>query len=111
LLFLDGVEVVDHAADLFSEVVDSAADLVPAGQGRALFGEAGSFRLEFVVAGGDVSGPSQQLGQLNQPGLVEVDQSTHSASGGFDLRSNRASSAASSPSSRTRAEGEGVFPG
>jgi hypothetical protein len=45
LSFLDGVEVIDHAADPFSEVVDSAVDLVPAGQSRALFGEAGSFRL------------------------------------------------------------------
>jgi hypothetical protein len=80
--------VVGHAADPFSEVVDSAVDLVPAGQGRALFGEAGSFRLEFAVAGGDVSGPSLQPRQLDQPGLVEVDQSTLSALAASTLRSS-----------------------
>jgi len=30
-LFLDGVEVVDDAADPFGEVVDAAVDLVAAG--------------------------------------------------------------------------------
>jgi hypothetical protein len=88
LSFLDGVEVIDHAADPFSEVVDSAVDLVPAGQSRALFGEAGSFRLEFAVAGGDGSGPSLQPRQLDQPGLVEVDQSTLSASAASTLLSS-----------------------
>ena len=39
LLFLDSVEFVDHAVDPFSEVVDAAVDLVPAGQGCALVGE------------------------------------------------------------------------
>ena len=35
LLFLYRVEVVDHTADPFGEVVDSAVDLVTSGQGCA----------------------------------------------------------------------------
>ena len=38
VLFLGVVELVDDAADLAGEVVDSAAELVVAGQRRALFG-------------------------------------------------------------------------
>jgi hypothetical protein len=72
LLFLVGVEVADQRADPFGEVVDSAVGLVAAGQGGALLGQAGSFRLQLAMTGGD--GPSLQLGQLDQSGLVEVDQ-------------------------------------
>ena len=85
LLFLDGVEVVDDAADPFGEVVDAAVDLVAAGQGGALVGEAGSFGLELAVAGGDVGGPPLQLSQLDQPGLVEVDQAALLGVGGVDF--------------------------
>ena len=85
LLFLDGVELVDHAADPFGEVVDSAVDLVAAGQGCTLLGEAGSFRLQLAMTGGDVGGSPLQVGQLDQPGLVEVDQSTLLGVGGVDL--------------------------
>jgi hypothetical protein len=56
VLFLDGVEVVDHAADPFGEVVDAAVDLVAAGQDCSLLGEAGAFRLEVAVAVGNVGG-------------------------------------------------------
>jgi hypothetical protein len=76
LLLLDGVELVDHAADPFGEVVDSAVDLVAADQGCTLVGEAGSFRLQLPVACGDVSGPPLKVSHLDQAGLVEVDQPT-----------------------------------
>ena len=85
LLFLDGVEVVDDAADPCGEVVDAAVDLVPAGERGALLGEAGAFGLQVPVAGGDVGGAPLQLGQLDQPGLVEVDQAAFLGVGGVDL--------------------------
>ena len=53
LLFLVGVELVDYIADPFGEVVDSAVDLVAADQGCTLVGEAGSFRLQLAMTGGD----------------------------------------------------------
>ena len=99
LMFLGRVEVIDDATDSFGEVVRSPVDLVPAGEGGALLGEAGAFGLQLAVAGGDVGGASLQLGQLDQPGLVEVDQATFSASAASALRSSRASSAPSSSSS------------
>jgi hypothetical protein len=70
LLLLHGVELVDDAADPFGEVVHAAAQLVAAGQGGALFGEAGPLCLQVAVAGGDLGGAALQLGQLDQPGLV-----------------------------------------
>ena len=85
LLFLVGVELVDHAADPFGEVVDSAVDLVAAGQGCTLVGEAGSFRLQLAVTGGEISGPPLQFGQLDQAGLVEVDQPPLLRVGGVGL--------------------------
>jgi hypothetical protein len=85
LLLLDGVELVNHAADPFGEVVDSAVDLVAAGQGRALLSESGAFRLQLAMAGGDISGPPLQLSQLDQPGLVKVDEASLLRVGGVDL--------------------------
>jgi hypothetical protein len=85
LLLLDGVELVDHAADPFGEVVDSAVELVAADQGCMLVGEAGSFRLELAVACGDVSGPPLEVSHLDQAGLVEVDQPTLFGIGGVDF--------------------------
>ena len=69
----------------FGEVVDSAVDLVAAGQGRTLVGEAGSFRLQLAVTGGDVSGPPLQVSHFDQAGLVEVDQPALLRVGGVDL--------------------------
>ena len=85
LLFLVGVELVNHTADPFGEVVDSAVDLVAAGQGRTLLGQAGSFRPQLAMTGGDIGGPSLQLAQLNQSGLVEVDQPPLLRVGGVGL--------------------------
>jgi hypothetical protein len=85
LLLLDGVELVDYTADPFGEVVDSAVDLVAADQGCMLVGEAGSFRLELAVAGGDVGGPPLKVSRLDQAGLVEVDQPMLLGVGGVDL--------------------------
>jgi hypothetical protein len=96
LLFPDRIELVDYAADSFGEVVDSAVELIAADQGRALVGEAGSFRLELTVAGGDVRGPPLQIRPLDQSGLVEVDQPTLFSVGGFEFVVQLASSAASS---------------
>ena len=48
LLFLVGVELVDHAADPFGEVVDSAVDLAAAPRLARW-----SARLPFAAAGGD----------------------------------------------------------
>ena len=96
LLFPDRIELVDYAVDPFGEVVDSAVDLVAADQGCMLVGEAGSFRLELAVAGGDVSGPPLEVSHLDQAGLVEVDQPPLFVSAASTLRSRRVSSAASS---------------
>jgi hypothetical protein len=85
LLLVDGVELVDHTADPFGEVVDSAVELVAAGQGGALLGQAGSFRLELAVAGGDVSGPPLEVSHLDQAGLVEVDQPALLGIGGVEF--------------------------
>ena len=111
LLFLGGVELVDHATDLLGEVVDSAVDLVAAGQGRALFGEAGSFGLELALAGGNVGGPALQLSQLDQPDLVEVDQPTLLCAGGVDFAVQASEFGGEQLVVRDRrGEGNGVFP-
>ena len=57
----------------------------PRAKAAALVGEAGSSRVELAVASGDVGGPPLQICQLDQSGLVEVDQPTLFVICGVDL--------------------------
>ena len=77
--------MVDDGADSFGEVVDSAAELVPAGERGAFVGEAGAFGLQVAVAGGEFAGAALQFGELDEPGLVEVDEAASFGVGGVDL--------------------------
>ena len=87
-------------------------DLVPAGQRGALLGEVGAFGLQFAVAGGDVSSASLELGQLDQSGLVEVDQAAFLGVGGVDLAVQPGELGGEQLIVRDRCgDRDGVFPG
>jgi hypothetical protein len=85
LLLLGLVELVYHFADLPGEVGDAAAEQVPVGQRGALGGEAVPFGVQVTQAGGDFAGAAVQLGQVDEPGLVEVGQPAPFGCGGVDL--------------------------
>lgn len=72
LLTLGTVELVDDFADLPGEVGDAAAEQVPAGERGPLGGEAVTSGLLVAQPGGDFAGAALQLGQVDEPGLVEV---------------------------------------
>ena len=67
------------------EVADAAAELVVAGERCALRGEAGPRCAELVAAVLDVGGAALQLGQLDEAGLVEVDEAAAFGVGGVEL--------------------------
>jgi hypothetical protein len=48
--------------------------LVPAGKRAAFLGEAGAFGLQISLASGHVAGAALEFGQVDEPGLVDVDQ-------------------------------------
>ncbi len=85
LLSLGAVELVDDFADLPGEVGDAAAEQVPSGERGPLGGEAVTSGLEFAQPGGDFAGAAFQLGQVDEPGLVEVGQPAPLGRGGVDL--------------------------
>ena len=84
-LLLGGVELVDDGVDAGGEVVDAAAEPVVAGEVGSLVGEAGSLVLQFALPGGDCGGAALQFGDVDQPGLVEVDEAAPFAVGGLDF--------------------------
>jgi hypothetical protein len=81
LLTLVEVELVDDGQDAVGESGDAVADLVVAGQFLALGGELVAALLEVSAAAVGVGGAAVQFGQVDQSGLVEVDQA---APLGFD---------------------------
>jgi hypothetical protein len=85
LLFLGGVELVDGAADPVGEVVHSAAELVAVRERGSFVGEAGAFGLQFAVSRGDLGGAALKFCQVDEPGLVEVDEAASFGFGGVDL--------------------------
>jgi hypothetical protein len=82
---LGGVELVDDGGHAGGEVLDAVAEPVAAGEGGALGGKAGAFALQFALPCGDSGGAALQLGHVDQPGLVEVDQPVVLAAGGLEL--------------------------
>ena len=85
LLSLGAVELIDDFADLGGEVGDAAAEQVAVGERGPLGGEAVTSGLEVAQADGDFAGAAVQLGQVNEPGLVEVGQPASLGHGGDDL--------------------------
>ena len=85
LLPLGGVKLIDDGSDAGGEVPDAVAEPVAAGQVGAFGGQAGPFVLEFALPCGDRGGATVQFGQVDQPGLVEVDQPVVLAAGGLEL--------------------------
>ncbi len=84
-LFLDVVELVDDAADAASEIVDSAANLVVAGQRCALLGEVGSPGPQVLLSGRDLSSTPLKVGQLDNTRLVDVHEAAALSLGTLDL--------------------------
>ena len=82
-LFLVEVEGVDHGQDAGGEVAHAVAELVVAAQFLALRGESVAALVQVVAAVLDLGGTALQLGQLDEAGLVEVDESYSS---GFSQR-------------------------
>ena len=85
LLPLKTVELVCHVADLPGEVGDAAPEQVPVGERGALGGEGVTSGLLVTQACGDFAGAAVQLGQVDEPGLVEVGQPASFGCGGVDL--------------------------
>jgi len=85
VLPLGAVELVYHFADLPGEVGDAAPEQVPVGERGALGGEGVSSGLLVAQSGGDFAGAAVQLGQVDEPGLVEVGQPASFGGGGVDL--------------------------
>ena len=84
LLPLRPVELVDNFADLPGEVGDPA-EQVPAGERGPLGGEAVTPGLLVTQPGGDFAGAAVQLGQVDEPGPVQVGQPASLGRGGADL--------------------------
>jgi hypothetical protein len=84
-LSLGEVEGVDHGQDAGGEVADAAAELVVAGQLLALRGEGVAAVGEVEPALLDLGGAALQLGQLDEAGLVEVDEAAAFGVGGLEL--------------------------
>jgi hypothetical protein len=82
---LGTVELVDHFAYLPGEVGDAAAEQVPVGERGPLGGEGVTFGLQVALPCGDFSGAALQLGQVDEPGLVEVGEPAPFGGGGVDL--------------------------
>jgi len=85
VLSLGAVELVYHFADLPGEVGDAAPEQVPVCERGALRGEGVSFVLLVALSRGDFGGAAVQLGQVDEPGLVEVGQPAPFGCGGVDL--------------------------
>ena len=85
LLSLRMVKLVDDAADLVGEIGDAAAQQVSVGKRSPLGGEAVAFGPQPVEAGGDVTGAVLQLWEIDQSGLIKVDQSAPFGDGDVDL--------------------------
>jgi hypothetical protein len=84
LLLLE-VEVVEGCDRTSGEVGDAAAQLVVAGQLFAFGGEAVASFSEVTTSSFDVGGTALHVGQIDQSGLVEVDQSAALGFGGVEL--------------------------
>jgi hypothetical protein len=84
-LFLGEVEGVDHGQDAGGEVADAVAQLVVAGERLALRGEGVAAFGQVAAAVLDVGGAALQLGQLDEAGLVEVDEAAAFGIGGVEL--------------------------
>ena len=84
-LFLGEVEGVDHGQDPGREVADAAAELVVAGQLLALRGEGVASFSEVAAAVFDVGGAALQLGELDEAGLLEVDETAAFGVDGVEL--------------------------
>ena len=84
-LFLVEVEGVDHGQNPGGEVPDAVAELVVAGQFLALGGEGVAALVQVVVAVLDLGGTALQLGQLDEAGLVGVDEAAAFGIDGVEL--------------------------
>ena len=84
-LFLVEVEGVDHGQNPGGEVPDAVAELVVAGQFLALGGEGVASFGEVAAAVFDVGGAALQLGQLDEAGLVGVDEAAAFGIDGVEL--------------------------
>ena len=84
-LFLVEVEGVDHGQDAAGEVADALAELVVAGEFVAFGGEGVAPLVEVAAAVLDVGGAALQFGQLDEAGLVEVDEAAAFGVGGVEL--------------------------
>jgi hypothetical protein len=84
-LFLGEVEGVEHVEDPGGEVTDAVTQLVVAGELVSLRGEGVAAFGEVAAAVFDVGGAALQLGQLDEAGLVEVDEAAAFGVGGVEL--------------------------
>jgi hypothetical protein len=84
-LFLGEVEGVDQVQDPGGEVADAVTQLVVASQLVALCDQGVAAFGEVAAAVLDVGGAALQLGQLDEAGLVEVDEAAAFAVGGVEL--------------------------
>src|SRR5271155_2759007 len=82
---LGWVELVDDGGHAGGEVLDAAAEPVAAGEVGALGGKASACVLQVALPCGDRGGAALQLGHVDQPGLVEVDQPVVLAAGGLEF--------------------------
>ena len=85
VLHLRTVKLIYDFADLPGEVVDAAAEQIPVGERGALGSEGVTFGLELALSRGDFTGAAVQLGQVDEPRLVEVGQPASFGCGGVDL--------------------------
>jgi hypothetical protein len=91
LLPLVEVETVERVEGAAREVGDALAQLVVAGELGALLREGVTLVGQLGAAGVDVFGAAPQFDELDQPGLVEVDQAPALVVAASSLRSKRAS--------------------